>query len=141
MGARWLKAEEKEIVDHYPTASPTEMCRRIPDRTWSQIGVHARHMRVLRTTTAWGNSVRQGRKTLKHAWSDRDNEHFDKIYPVVTHAQLRVAFPGRTRKSIQSHAQKRHIHRTREAAGKEINIGRRNARREKRDIQNRRQEV
>ena len=130
MGARWLKSEEKAIVNHYSTASRTEMLERIPDRTWSQIGVHARHMRVLRTTIAWGNSVRQGRKTLKHAWSDKDNERFDAIYPIATRAQLRAAFPSRTWKSIQSHAQKRHIHRTREAAGREINIGRRNARRE-----------
>jgi len=128
MGARWLKAEEKAIVARYSTASPAEMCRRIPDRTWSQIGVHARHMRVLRTTVAWGNSVRQGRKRLKHAWSDKDNERLDTIYPILARAQLRAAFPSRTWKSLQSHAQKRHLHRTREATGRQINIGRRNAR-------------
>ena len=130
MGARWLKAEEIEIVNHYPTASPAEMCERIPDRTWNQIGVHARRMHVLRTTSAWGNSVREGRKKLKHAWSDQDNKQFDLLFPTHTHAQLLAAFPGRTRKSIRSHAYKRHLHRTREAVGRQINIGRENARKE-----------
>lgn len=135
MGARYLKAEEEEIVNHYSTASRAEMLERIPNRTWLQIGTHARHMRVLRTTTAWGNSIREGRKILKHSWSDADNERFDLLYPIHTYAQLLYAFPGRTRKSIRSHAQKRHIYRTREAAGRQINIGRANARREKMEKQ------
>jgi hypothetical protein len=127
MGARYLKAEEKEIVDHYSTASRAEMLERIPNRTWPQIGVHARHMRVLRTTTAWGNSVREGRKKLIHSWSDADNERFDLLYPIRTYAQLLAAFPERSRKSIRSHAQKRHLYRTRETVGREINIGREKA--------------
>jgi hypothetical protein len=131
MGARWLKKEEKEIVDQYSKASRTEMLERIPDRTWNQIGVHARHMRVLRTTSAWGNSIREGRKALKHAWSNADNERFDLLYPICTYAQLLAAFPERSPKSIRSHAQKRHLHRTREAVGREINIGRKNAKIEK----------
>jgi len=91
-------------------------------------------MRILRTTKARGNSIREGRKTLKHAWSDKDNEQFDLIYPTYTHVQLLLAFPSRTRKSIQAHAQKRHLHRTREAAGRQIHIGREDARRkEERD--------
>jgi len=127
MGARWLKAEETEIVNHYSTASPAEMCERIPDRTWREIGVHARHMRILRTTKARGDSIREGRKILAHSWSDRDNERFDSMYPTATHAQLFAAFPARTRKSIRSHAQKRHLYRMREAAARQISIGRSNA--------------
>jgi hypothetical protein len=130
MGARWLKVEEEAIVEDYPTATRAEMLERIPDRTWNQIGVHARHMHVLRTTSAWGNSIREGRKKLKHSWSDADNERFDLWYPIRTYAQLLAAFPERSPKSIRSHAQKRHLHRTREAVGREINIGRRNARKE-----------
>jgi hypothetical protein len=137
MGARYLKAEEEEeeIVNHYSTASRAEMLERIPNRTWLQIGVHARHMRVLRTTTAWGNSIREGRKILKHSWSDADNERFDLLYPIHTYIQLLAAFPERSRKSIRSHAQKRHLHRTREAVGREISIGHRNARGEKKEKQ------
>jgi hypothetical protein len=135
MGARWLKREEKEIVDQYSTASRTEMLERISDRTWNQIGVHARHMRVLRTTSAWGNSIREGRKNLKHSWSDADNERFDLLYPMHTYAQLLAAFPERSLKSIRSHAQKRHLHRTREAVGRQINIGRSAAKEEQRSRQ------
>jgi hypothetical protein len=133
MGDRWLKSEESEIVDHYPTASPAEMVLRIPERTWAQICVHARRMRVLRTTEARGNSIREGRKALKHAWSEKDNKRFDTMYPINTRAQLRAAFSSRTWKSIQSHAQKRHLHRTRGAAGKQINNGRSAAKEEQKD--------
>ena len=128
MGARWLKAEEAEIRNHYSTSTRAEMLLRIPERTWAQIGVHARRMRILRTTKARGNSISEGRKALKHAWSDMDNKRFDAMYPTVTRAQLRAAFPNRTWKSIQSHAQKRHLHRTRQAAGNQINIGHSKAR-------------
>jgi len=131
MGDRWLKSEEFEIVNHYPTATRTEMLLRVSERTWAQIGVHARCMRVSRTSEAWGNSIREGRKALEHAWSDTDNKRFDVMYPTATHAQLLAAFPDKSRKAILSHAQKRHLHRTREAAGRQINIGRANARREK----------
>ena len=124
MGDRWLKSEESEIVDHYSTASPAEMVLRIPERTWAQICVHARRMRVLRTTEARGNSIREGRGLLKHAWSIADNKRFDAMYPTATRAQLRATFPSRTWLSIQSHAQRRQLHRTREAAGNQINIGR-----------------
>jgi len=128
MGDRWLKSEELEIVNHYLTATREEMLLRISERTWAQIGTHARRMHILRTTEARGNSIREGRKALKHAWSDTDNKRFDAMYPTVTRAQLRAAFPSRTWKSIQSHAQKRHLHRTREAAGMQMNIGRSKAR-------------
>ena len=124
MGARWLKAEEKEIVDHYPIASPAEMCRRIPDRTWSQIGVHARRMGIHRTTQARGNSIREGRKKLKGTWSDQENDRFDRYYPNSTRVGLIDHFYPRTWLALQSHAEKRGIHRTREAIGREIKIGR-----------------
>jgi len=130
MGARWLKAEEAEIRNHYSSSTRAEMLLGIPERTWAQIGVHARRMRILRTTKARGYSISEGRKALKHAWSDIDNKRFDAMYPIVTHAQLSAAFPSRTWKSLQSHAQKRHVHRTRQAVGTQVNIGRSNARRE-----------
>jgi hypothetical protein len=138
MGARYLKAEEDVIVNYYPTAPRAEMLERIPDRTWNQIGVHARHMRVLRTTSAWGNSIREGRKNLKHSWSDEDNDKFDRYYPHSTRSALLNFFYPRTWFSIQSHAQKRHLHRTREAVGRQINIGREEAREEKRRRKNER---
>ena len=128
MGARYLKVEETVIRAKYPTATRAEILELIPGRTWGQIGVCARRMRVLRTTEARRNSIREGRKALKSAWSDSDNKRFDAMYPTVTRAQLRAAFPSRTWKSIQSHAQKRQLHRSREAAGKQINIGRSKAR-------------
>ena len=130
MGARYLKVEETVIRTRYSTAPKEEILKLIPDRTWLQIGVHARHMRILRTTNAWGSSVRDGRKALKHSWSDIDNERFDRLYPVLTRVALLVAFPPRSWKSIQSHAQKRGIHRTREAKGRQINIGRKKAKEE-----------
>jgi len=130
MGSRWLKAEEAEIRNHYSTSTRAEMLLGIPERTWAQIGVHARRMRILRTTKARGISISEGRKALKHAWSDMDNKRFDVMYPTVTRAQLSAAFPGRTWKSLQSHAQKRHVHRTRQAVGMQVNIGRSNTRRE-----------
>jgi len=130
MGARYLKVEETVIRAQYPTTSRTEILELIPGRTWAQIGVHARRMRILRTTKARGISIAEGRKALKHAWSIADNKRFDAMYPIVTRAQLSAAFPSRTWKSLQSHAQKRHLHRTRQAAGKQVNIGRSNARRE-----------
>jgi len=133
MGARYLKVEETVIQVHYPTATRAEILELIPGRTWAQIGVHARRMRILRTTKARGNSIREGRRLLEHAWSDEDNKRFDAMYPTVTRAQLSTAFPSRTFLSLQSHAQKRQLHRTRQAVGTQVNIGRENVRREKRD--------
>ena len=127
MGARYLKDEEGVITRYYPTASRTKILKLIPNRTLAQIGVHARTMGIHRTTSAKGNSIREGRKGLRSSWSDKDNNLLDQLYPELTHAQLRAAFPNRTYKSIRSHAQKRHLHRTTEAAGRQINIGRENA--------------
>ena len=127
MGARYWKTEDTVIEVHYPTASRADILERIPHRTWEQIGAHARKKGIHRTSKAWGNSVREGRKKLKHSWSDAANERFDLVYPNLTRAHLLNAFPSRTWLSITSHAQKRHLHRTREAKGREINIGRKNA--------------
>lgn len=131
MGARYLKVEEAAIRDLYPTVSPTDMLERIPDRTWSQIGVHARRMGIHRSTLAWGNSIRDGRKEIKGAWTDAENERFDKTYPYLVRSSLLVLFSPRTWLAIQSHAEKRHLRRTREAVGREIKIGRENARKKK----------
>ena len=131
MGDRWLKSEVSKIVEYYPTASPAEMVLRIPERTWAQIGFYARRMRILRTTEARGDSIREGRKASKHAWSDMDNKRFDAMYPTVTRAQLSAAFPSRTWLSLQSHAQKRQLHRTKEARARQMEIGRKEARKAK----------
>lgn len=127
MGARYLMVEVEAIAEFYPSAPRSEILERIPNRTWEQIGVRARKMGIHRTTQAWGNSVREGRKTTKGAWNDQQNALFDRLYPIQTREQLLAAFPNRTFFSIQSHAQKRHLHRTREAIGRQMNIGRENA--------------
>ena len=124
MGARYLKYEEAIIRNEYPTASRARLLALLPDRTWEQIGVHARKMGVHRTSETWGNSIREGRKILKDTWSDRDNKRFDHLYPNATRALLLDAFPARTWISIQSHAQKRQMHRRREAISLQISIGR-----------------
>jgi hypothetical protein len=131
MGARYLKTEDEAIVEYYPTASRDKILKLIPDRTWEQIGVRARRMRILRTSKAWGNSIREGRKAMPNSWSAEDNDKFDSYYPHSTRSALLNFFYPRTWLSIQSHAQKRHLHRTREAAGRQMNIGRENARKEK----------
>lgn len=128
MGARWLKAEAKEIAEYYPTASRAEMLERIPNRSWAQIGVHARRMCIHRTTRARGNSIREGRKEINGSWSDKENDQFDRYYPHSTRAALLSFFHPRTWFAIQSHAEKRQIHRTREAVSREIKIGQKNAR-------------
>ena len=131
MGARYLKIEDEVIERDYPTASREEILKLIPDRTWAQIGVHARNMGIHRSSKAWGNSVQEGRKLHKDAWTDQQNELFDALYPEQTYAQLLAAFPTKTITAIKSHAQKRHLHRTRAAVGREIQIGRENARRKR----------
>lgn len=131
MGARYLKIEDTVIEVDYPTATKAEILELIPNRTWEEIGVHARKMGIHRTSKAWGNSVREGRKLHKDAWTDQQNELFDVLYPEQTRVQLLAAFPNRSWLALQSHAQKRHIHRTREAIGRQMNIGRKNARKEK----------
>ena len=128
MGARYLITEDEVIERYYPTASCAEILERISDRTWGQIGVRARKKGIHRTSKAWGNSVREGRKLHKDAWTDQQNELFDALYPEQTHAQLLAAFPNRSLLALQSHAQKRGIYRTREALGRQMNIGRKNAR-------------
>jgi hypothetical protein len=124
MGARYLKTEDAAIEIYYPTASRDEVLKRIPNRTWGQIGVHARKMGIHRTTKARGNSIREGRKILKHSWSDEDNDKFDSYYPHSTRSALLNFFYPRTWLALQSHAEKRHLHRTREAVGRQIQIGR-----------------
>jgi hypothetical protein len=131
MGARYLKTEDEIIARDYPTASKENILELIPNRTWAEIGVHARKKGIHRSSEAWGNSVREGRKLHKDAWTDQQNELFDVLYPEQTRAQLIDAFHNRTWLAIQSHAQKRNIHRTREAVGRQMNIGRKNARKEK----------
>lgn len=123
MGARYLKVEEAAIRDHYSTATRTEMLEHLPDRTWSQIGVHARRIGVHRTTQAWGNSIRDGRKEIKGAWRGNENESLDGLYPYLTRKDLLIVFYPRTWLAIQSHAEKRHLHRTPEAVGRQIQIG------------------
>jgi hypothetical protein len=130
MGDRYLKTEEGTIRRCYPTATRAEILEKIPGRTWAQIGVHARTMGVHRTSQTWGNSIREGRKVLRDTWSRPDDERLDRVYPKHTRAQLCAAFPSRTLRGILSHAQRRHLHRTHEARGREINIGRENARKE-----------
>jgi hypothetical protein len=129
MGARWLKVEEAAIVEDYHTASRSDIRERIPNRTWAQIGVHARRMGVHRTTRARGNSVREGRKANKDAWNDQQNALFDQLYPTQTREQLLAAFPNRTYFAIQAHAQRRHLYRTKEAGARQMNIGREEAKR------------
>ena len=124
MGARYLKTEDEVIERDYPIASRAEILERIPNRTWAQIGVKARNMGIHRTSKAWGNSVREGRKLCRDAWTDQQNELLDALYPEQTYAQLLAAFPTKTITAIRSHAQQRHLHRTREAVGRQINIGR-----------------
>ena len=131
MGARYLKIEDTVIQVHYPTASRAEILELIPNRTWAQIGVHARKKGIHRTSKAWGNSVREGRKILKHSWSDEENAKFDRYYPHSTQEALLKFFYSRTWLALQSHAEKRNIHRTREAVTREIKIGRKNARKGK----------
>ena len=130
MGARYLKTEDDAIRRYYPTASHAEILEFIPNRTWAQIGGHARKKGIHRTPKAWSNSVREGRKILKHSWSYKDNYLFDRLYPTQTREQLLCAFPGKSWLALQSHAHKRHIHRTREAIRRQMNIGRENARKE-----------
>jgi hypothetical protein len=132
MGARYLKSEDEAIERYYPTATRDTILELIPNRTWAEIGVHARKKGIHRTSKAWGNSVREGRKLHKDAWTDQQNELFDALYPEQTYAQLLAAFPNKSLLALQSHAQKRQIHRSREAIGRQMNIGRENARKEKR---------
>ena len=128
MGERYLKREETVIAVHYPTSTREEIMALIPNRTWTQIGIHARQMGIFRTSQAWGNSIREGRNILRNSWSVKDNFLFDRLYPFATYEELLLHFPDRTLTALQSHAHVRHLHRTREAAGREMNIGRRNAR-------------
>ena len=123
MGARYLKMEETVIQVWYPTASKEKILDLMPGRTWPQIGVHARRMGIHRTTQAKGNSIRAGRKEIKGAWSDEENERFDELYPYSAREFLIAAFYPRTWLALQSHAEKRHLHRTREAVSREIKIG------------------
>ena len=130
MGARYLKTEDTVIMVLYPTATKEKILELIPNRTWEQIGVHARKKGIHRTSKAWGNSVREARKILKHSWSDEENAKFDRYYPHSTREALLLNFFPRTWYALQSHAQKRNIHRTRETISREIKIGRKNARKE-----------
>ena len=131
MGARYLKTEDEVIRSHYPTALRDEILKLIPNRTWAEIGVHARKKGIHRTSKAWGASVREGRKLLRNTWSVKDNYFFDRWYPTQTREWLLAAFPNRSWLALQSHAHKRSIHRSREAIGRQMNIGRKNDRKEK----------
>jgi hypothetical protein len=127
MGARYLKGEEAVIRSHYPTSRRWEILALIPDRTWVQIGVKARTMGIRRTKAAKGDSICEGRKRSGYLWSDSDNVKFDLLYPTATHEQLLNTFHTKTWISLRSHAEKRDIHRTKEAKARQVKIGRRNA--------------
>ena len=53
MGVRYLKTEDQNIEVYYPTATRAEILELIPNRTWAEIGVHARRMGIHRTSKAW----------------------------------------------------------------------------------------
>jgi hypothetical protein len=127
MGERWLKAEEAVIQTHYPTSRRWQILALIPGRSWVEIGAKARKMGIHRTKEAKGDSIREGRMMLKSTYSDDENERFDKIFPTATHAELLAAFPDRTINSIFSHARRRHLHRTKEAKARQVQIGREEA--------------
>lgn len=134
MGARYLKAEEDAIRDHYPTASRLEILELIPNRTWAQIGARARRMGVHRTSESWGNSVRDGRKLLPDSWSVKENLQILNCYPSLTCDEICAAIPHRSWNSITTHARKLGISRTKEAKVREIQIGRRKVRKEKEEF-------
>jgi hypothetical protein len=130
MGERYWKAEERIIREHYPTATRNEILALMPNRTWLQLSAHAREMGVHRTSETWGNSVREGRKSLQDSWSIEENIQLVKFYPQHTRAEICAALPRRAWKAIRSHARRLDIERTREAKAREIRIGRGNARKE-----------
>jgi len=123
MGNRYLKVEDEAIRKYYPTATRQEILQRIPNRTWIQIGARAIRIGVHRSTQAKGDSIREGRKALENSWED-DKDMFLALFPVATRAQILKAFPRRTWLSIQSYAGRLHLHRSREAIGRQISIGR-----------------
>ena len=130
MGARYLRTEDRAIEAYYPTATKEEILELIPNRTWAEIGVHARKKGIHRTSKAWGNSVREGRKALTNAWSDKDKKKLDSVYPHATYALILAAFPCRNLTAIRDRAQRQGLHRTKEARCRQIAIGRKNARKE-----------
>jgi hypothetical protein len=130
MGARYLKTEDTVIAAKFPTASREEMLKRIPNRTWPQICAHANRKGILRTHQAKGNSIREGRKKLRGAWSDDENNRFNELYPVATHEELLLAFPNRSIAGLTSHAHRQRLFRSHEAKGIQLKIGRENARKE-----------
>lgn len=132
MGARYLKTEDEVIVRYYPTASKEEILELIPNRTWAQIGVHARKKGIHRTSKTWGNSIREGRKSLKDTWSDGDEKKLEALYPHATYKLLFAAFPSRSMAAIRDRAQRQGLHRSPEAISRQIQIGRKNARKEER---------
>jgi hypothetical protein len=87
-------------------------------------------MGIYRTSEAWGNSVARGRRTLKSAYSDKENERFDRVYPVYTREDLLKFFPMRSLNALTTHAQRRQIHRTKEAIRKQVKIGRETTKKE-----------
>jgi len=130
MGARYLKTEDTVIEVHYPTAPKEEILALIPDRTWAQIGVHARKKGIHRTSEAWGNSIREGRKSLKDTWSDEEDKKLEALYPSATYALLFATFPSRSMVAIRDRAQRQGLHRSPEAISRQIQIGRKNTRKE-----------
>jgi hypothetical protein len=78
-------------------------------------------MRVYRTSAAKGQSVREGRAQLKETYALSENILFDRLYPTATRAELLKAFPV--------HAARRHLHRTKEAKARQVQIGREEAKR------------
>jgi hypothetical protein len=127
MGARYLKVEEAVIRKYYPTAARWKIMGMIPDRTWVEISVKARKMGIHRTSAAKGNSVREGRASLKNSYDHSENNLLDRLYPSATHAELLEAFPTRTLPSLFAHARRRGLHRSKEAKARQVKIGRGNA--------------
>ena len=131
MGARYLKVEEEILRAYFPTASRKEILEKIPTRTWAQLSAHARRMSIHRTTKAKGDSIREGRKTLKKSYSDAENNRFRRMYPVASRKELLAAFPKRTLAGLRSHAYILKVFRSREAKARETKIGREEARKKK----------
>jgi hypothetical protein len=130
MGARYLKVEEEILRSDFPTVSRKEILEKISTRTWAQLSAHARRMGIHRTSEAKGNSVRDGRKKLKSAYSDAENDRLRRMYPVASRKELLAAFPKRTLNALQAHAYVLGVKRTREAKAREVKLGRKNARKE-----------
>ncbi len=94
-GRRWIEEEGKRLRGLYFEGSKESILRALPNRTWSSIKQHALLL-----------GLERQRRSTGWKWSEEEDRRLEELWPEGSDEELGMAFPNRSRTSLQIHARK-----------------------------------